>query len=143
MEELWCALCEVELVAALEEFTAIVNGVAPTKKNLTKLGPTVTILATVNGVKVDALVDTGSPVTILSLKFVKVVLSQEQNQFKFITEWTVAMRERLKSPDIVLTGISGERLNVLAQLKVTISQGEYAVTVTALVQKDAQSSLFS
>ena len=53
------------------------------------------------------------------------------------------MRERLKSPDIVLTGISGERLNVLAQLKVTISQGEYAVTVTALVQKDAQSSLFS
>ena len=32
-------------------------------------------------------------------------------------------------------------MNILAQLKVTISQGEYAVTVTALIQKDAPSPL--
>ena len=51
------------------------------------------------------------------------------------------MKERLKSPDIVLTGYSGEQLNILAQLKVTIGQGEYAVTVTALIQKDAPSPL--
>ena len=133
VEELRRALREAELTVTLEECTVIVNGVVPTEKNSTELGPTVTIPALVNGVKVDALVDTGSLVTILSLKFAMVVLSQEQNQFKSIIEWKVAMKERLKSPDIVLTGYSGERLNILAQLKVTISQGEYAVTVTALI----------
>ena len=51
------------------------------------------------------------------------------------------MQERLKSPDIVLTGYGGERLNIQVQLKVTINQGEYAVTVTALVQRDAPSPL--
>ena len=121
VEELRRALHEAELAAVLEECTVIVNGIVPTEKNSTELGPTVTISALVNGVKVDALVDTGSPVTILSLKFAMVVLSQKQNQFKSITEWKVAMKERLKSPDIVLIGYSGERLNILAQLKVTIS----------------------
>ena len=38
----------------------------------------------------DALVDTGSPITVLSLKFAVVVLSWEQNQFKSIAEWKVA-----------------------------------------------------
>ena len=122
MEELQRALCKAELATALEGNTAIVNGVVPTEKNSTKLGPTVTILAAVNGVKVDALVDTGSPITILSFKFAMVVLSQEQNQFKSIAEWKVTMRERLKPPDIALTGYSGEPLNMLAQLEVTISQ---------------------
>ena len=107
VEELRRALREAELTAALEECTVIVNGVVPTEKNSTELGPMVTIPALVNGVKVDTLVDTGSPVTILSLKFAMVVLSQEQNQFKSITEWKIAMKKRLKSPDIVLTGYSG------------------------------------
>ena len=79
VEELQCALREAELAAALDECTAIVNGVVPTEKNSTKLGPMITIPTTVNGIKADALVNTGSPVTILSLKFAMVVLSQEQN----------------------------------------------------------------
>ena len=114
----------------------------PTEKKSTKLGPTVTIPVAVNEVKVDALVDTaGCPITIFLLKFAMVILSQEDNQFKSITEWKVAMRERLKPPDFVLTGYSGEQLNVLAQLKVTINQGEYTVTAIVLFQKDAPSPL--
>ena len=50
------------------------------KKLSAKLGPTVIILAVLNEVEVDALVDTGSPITILSLKFAMVVLSQEYTQ---------------------------------------------------------------
>ena len=81
MEELQCALHEAELATALEECShccwscvAIVVGVVPTEKISTKLGPTVTIPATVNEVKVDVLVDTRSPVTILSFQFTMVVL---------------------------------------------------------------------
>ena len=51
-----------------------------------------------------------------------VVLSQEQNPLSLaIAEWKVAMMERLKLPDI---GYSSGQLKVLAQLQVTISQGE-------------------
>lgn len=42
----------------------------------------VTITATVKVFKLDVLVDTGSLVTIFSVKFAMIVLTQEQNQFK-------------------------------------------------------------
>ena len=46
------------------------------EKKSDNLGPTITVSATVNGVSTETLVDTGSPVTILSLKFAMSVLSQ-------------------------------------------------------------------
>ena len=65
-----CALCEAQIAAALEEcICSHFNGVIPIEKTSTKLGLMVTILATVNGIKADSLVDTGSPATVLSLKF--------------------------------------------------------------------------
>ena len=48
------------------------------------------------------------------------------------------MMERLKLPDI---GYSSGQLKVLAQLQVTISQGEYIVTISALIQNDTPSLL--
>lgn len=48
------------------------------------------------------------------------------------------MTEKLKLPDI---GYSGGPLKVLAQLQVTISQGEYIVTISALILKDTPSPL--
>lgn len=48
------------------------------------------------------------------------------------------MTEKLKLPDI---GYSGGPLKVLAQLQVTISQGEYIMTISALILKDTPSSL--
>ena len=63
--------------------------------------------------------------TILSLKFVMSVLFQEQKQFLSKDEWKIAMKKKLKAPDIVLRSNGGERLNVLAQLEVTISQGNH------------------
>ena len=141
MEELQCAFREAKLAAALDECTAIVNGVVPTERYSTKLSPMITIPESSYSKCSQSRYVSRYRISILSLKFAMVILSQEQNQFKSVIEWKVAMQERLKSPDIVLTGYSGERLNVLAQLKVTISQGDYVVTVTALVQKDAPSPL--
>ena len=132
---------KAELTAALEECTTTVYGVVTSEKKSTNLGPTISISAMVNGVPTEALVDTGSPVTILSLKFAMLVLSQEQKQFPSKEEWKVAMQERLKTPDIVLRSYGGERLNVLAQLEVTISQGDHKVMITTMVQKDAPSPL--
>ena len=53
----------------------------------------------------------------------------------------MAMSKRLRAPDVVLRSYGGERLNVLAQLEVTISQGSHTVTITTLVQKGAPSPL--
>ena len=141
VEDLRCALRKAELTTALEECTTTVYGVVTSEKKSTNLGPTISISAMVNGVPTEALVDTGSPVTILSLKFAMLVLSQEQKQFSSKEEWKVAMQERLKTPDIVLRSYGGERLNVLAQLEVTISQGDHKVMITTMVQKDAPSPL--
>ena len=73
--------------------------------------------------------------------FAMSVLSQEQKQFPSKEEWKMAMSKRLRAPDVVLRSYGGERLNVLAQLEVTISQGSHTVTITTLVQKDAPSPL--
>ena len=141
IEDLRCALRKAELTAALEECTTTVHGVMTSEKKSDNLGPTITVSATVNGVPTEALVDTGSPVTILSLMFAMSVLSQEQIQFPSKEEWKMAMSKRLRAPDVVLRSYGGERLNVLAQLEVTISQGSHTVTITTLVQKDAPSRL--
>ena len=141
VEDLRCALRKAELTAALEECTTTVHGVVTCEKKSDNLGPTITVSATVNGVSTEALVDTESPVTILSLKFAMSVLSQEQKQFPSKEEWKMAMKKRLRAPDIVLRSYGGERLNVLAKLEVTISQGNHTVTITTLVQKDAPSPL--
>ena len=137
IENLRCALRKAELIAAIEECTTTVHGVVTSEKKSDNLGLTITVSATVNGVPTEALVDTGSPVNILSLMFAMSVLSQEQKQFPSKEEWKVAMSKRLRVPDVVLRSYGGERLNVLAQLEVTISQGSHTVTITALVQKDA------
>ena len=77
-----------QVVVAMEEAT--VNGVSfqihRTIKP-TKLGPAVYSEVTVNGANVTALIDTGSPVSIMSLKKAVQILALRKGEFSSPKKW--------------------------------------------------------
>lgn len=67
VEDLRCELHEAELAAGLESRAGTIKNVTWSDGVKSILGPTVTSTVEVNGVPTEALLDTGSPVTIVSL----------------------------------------------------------------------------
>lgn len=142
IQELRQMLREAEVSAGLEEATGSVNVVMfSDTATPTQMGPTITTMICVNGVKTAALVDTGSPVSIMSLKFATEVLSRERGNFLTSQEWKEVMLKRFEHPTISMRSYGGERLNIVAQLKVRLQCGEYDNTAVILVQKDAPHTL--
>ena len=78
VEELRKQLREAEMAAAVENTAGILNMVTASEGTVSQLGPTIFTSMKVNGVPTKALVDTGSPATIISFKFVLMVLAGER-----------------------------------------------------------------
>ena len=79
------------------------------------LGPTIMAKVEVNGVSTEALIDTGSLATIISLDFAMVVMAKERPKFQTVEEWMVATQEKFEEPTISLKNYGGEKLDLLAQ----------------------------
>ena len=123
------------------ELAAAVSETETEGSSETNLGPTITTEVKVNGVSTEALVDTGSPVTIISLDFAMVVMARDRNKFGSVEEWKDATLKRFEPPQVALKNYGGGRLDVMAQLPVCITQGEYKADVKVLVRKDAPNRL--
>lgn len=142
VHELRRMLREAEVDAGLEETVNTMRGVMPSgTESSTEMGPTISITVHVNGVETDALVDTGSPVSIMSLSFAMDVLSEERSNFNTPREWKEAMLQRFEHPTIAMRSYGGERLNIVAQLRVDLQQSNHRKTTTVLVQKGAPHKL--
>ena len=142
VDDLRRQLQEAEVAAAVEGAAATVHGVRSDEGGgLAELGPTITAPIKVNGMTTKALVDTGSPVTIASLAFMMKVLLQEREQYATAQDWSRAIRPRLETPSVTLRSYGGGRLNVVAQIKVVLSQGTHRTDAMVLVQKDAPCEL--
>jgi hypothetical protein len=63
----------------------------------------------VNGVSTEALVDTGSPATIVSLEFVLRVLRKNRTKNQTNDQWMELTREKFKDPDVVLKNYGGQQ----------------------------------
>ena len=115
---------EAEIEEALEKARGRIHGICPIDNAVVEL----------EGVKTEALLDTGSPATIVSLDFlISARLSQkpvEQNQ----EEWEEDFKKTVQSP---LQSYGGKRIFTVGQTEVTIRRGEYSVTATVQVQSDA------
>ena len=85
IHELQERLRQIELTQAIESCSAV-NLVVPAGEGL-RLGPTVYGPVTVNGVTTNALVDTGSPTTIVSLEFFLKVLHRNRPNGQTDLEW--------------------------------------------------------
>ena len=100
---------------------------------LTKLGPAVYSEVTVNGVKVTALIDTGSPVTLMSLKKAVQILALRTGEFRSPQEWKETTIAQLQTPTVLLKSYSGDTLNVVAQLLMILGQDDQEVSSLVLI----------
>ena len=142
IEELRRELRDAELAEDVDKATPAAHNVSPTPGSREcTLGPSVIMQLGVNGVLTDALVDTGSPATIVSLKFILQVLADSKDGQQTAEEWRKKTMERFSAPAVTLTSCGGERLNIVAHIPVVLSQGEQNVDAVVLVQKDARHSL--
>ena len=81
-------LRDVELAEDVDKATPAAHNVSPTPGSREcTLGPSVIVQLGVNGVLTDALVDTGSPATIVSLKFILQVLADSKDGQQTAEEW--------------------------------------------------------
>ena len=135
-------LQEAELAEAAQQAAATIHGVtSEAGAERGRLGPTLMVDVSVNGKTTKALVDTGSPVTIVSLKFIMEVLLQERSKFKTAEEWNQAILLRFEPPAVTLKSYGGGRLNVVGQIGVTLQRGSHSTDALVLVQKDAPCEL--
>ena len=142
VEDLRRKLHEAELAAAVHSTSSIIKNVTlSSNPSKTNLGPVITSKVEVNGITTEALVDTGSPVTIISLDFAMIVMARERNKYKKVEEWQEATLKKFETPEVSLKSYGGERLDILAQLPVRITQGDYQADVKVLVRKNAPTRL--
>lgn len=90
------------------------------------LGPTPTVEVLFEGVPTRALLDTGSPVTIVSLNFVLQALAKQRKESQTPAEWEQEVKPRLSTPKPMLQNYGGGNLDVIRQTSANISRENYA-----------------
>ena len=130
-------LLEVDM--ALQESMATIHGITPgeTEGEL-QLGPTLRAeVEEVEEVPVSALLDTGSLATIVSLKCILGILERERPNFPSAELWRADVERRLEPSALHLRSYGGGRLDLVRQLKVSLSTPDHVVDATIQVQQGA------
>ena len=123
---------------ALSKYAARMHGLSqPSQEMNLGLGPTLTTDIELEGTPVKALVDTGSPVTIVSLDAILNVLSATKSATQTAEEWKTEVNKRLEPSTVVLHNYGGDQLNLVRQIKVTVSKAGRGVDTVVQVQRDA------
>ena len=114
--------------SALDEAMATMYGVTPTNSPAAAtLGPTIRTQVMLEGESVEALVDTGSPATIVSLKCIIDVLARKRPPGQSPQQWREAVQKRLQKPSIPLRNYGGGELNLVRELEVEIERAGYSI----------------
>ncbi len=93
------------------------------------------------GTPVAALLDTGSPVTIVPLDFVLTALAKNRPESQQLEDWKQGVKARLEPPTITLRNHGGGRINIVSQMRVQLWKGGHSVERVVQVQKGAQVNL--
>ena len=129
---------EEEVESALEEATALMHGVATKETTGTgQLGPVLTVDVALEGEMVSALVDTGSPVTIVSLNCLIKLLDKKRRPDQSPAEWRKSVEQRMVPPSMSLFCYGGGKLNLVKQMEVTLSRAGYTSTAIVQIQSGA------
>ena len=115
----------------------VLENAMATVQSDTCLGPSLTTEVKLEGVSVKALVDTGSPSTIVSLKFLVDALAKQKKSDESPAQWRKRVEQRLEPPGPRLKSYGGEKLNTVCQIKVSLSRGEHSAECVAQVQSGA------
>ena len=132
------ALQEVEVDESLSEVVATMRVLKSANGDEgNSLGPTLSACVVFEGIPVEALLDTGSPVTIVSMRFLLEALAKQKPKEQGPTEWAAAVKSHLEPLSLTLHNYGGDELKAVRQLTATISREGHTCTATVLVQKDA------
>ena len=112
---------------------ATLHGVSATNKD-SKLGVVPTAEIVLEGFPVCAVLDTGSPVTIVSMMQ---VLAENKPEQQTPEEWKADTRKRLKKPSVTLHSYGGGELPILCEAVCVLSRGSFTVEAVLQVQRDA------
>ena len=125
---------------ALKKVMATMHSIS-SKESGVELGPDPSALVEFEGEQVKALLDTGSPVTIVSLVFLLKVWAKKRTSEQSPEEWRKQVEKKLEPTPVALRNYGGGRLPVVRQTRVTMSRSGYYVEAVVLVQKDAPAQL--
>ena len=131
-----------DISSELDEIIATMHGITP--DNVTgrvQLGPTLTAMKEVEGEVIEALLDTGSPVTIIQLETLLQILAKKRCSGETPAEWRATVESRLEPSAVVLQNYSGDKLRVVRQIKVTLSCSGHSARAIIQVQKSAPAKL--
>ena len=103
----------------------------------TETGPILTTKVCLEGATAEAILDTGSPVTIVSLEFLLQVLAQKKSGQQTPEAWKTEVKKRLKPPTVTLRSYGGGVLDVVGQICCQVSRGSYKTDAVIQVQNGA------
>ena len=86
------------------------------------LGPTLTPEVILRRDPCEALLDTGSPVTIVSLEFLLQTWAHQKPIDQTTADWEAEVKARLTPPTLTLKNYGGDELTIIRQVTVEISQ---------------------
>lgn len=132
IEDLRERLKQAELSEAVEtaSVAGVLNVVQEGDKSLaSRLGHTIFTPVAVNGVTTYALVDTGSPATIVSLSFALDVLRKSRTVDQMDQQLAEDTLNKFMDPDVTLRSYRGVKLDFIAQTELSLTRGNREVTV--------------
>ena len=98
-------------------------------------GPIVKTEIYLEGHPAVALIDTGSPISIVSIDFLLQTLNQSWPKSTSKEDWMSSVRDQLKPPSMTARIFGGGEVNVICQCTVNLIWGPHKCDATVLVQK--------
>ena len=138
IEDLRKELHALEVAGAVEQTSGTMSTVeaeGECEVSGARLGPAVFAAVGVNGVETKALVDTGSPATIVSLDFVMTVFARQRKREVTPAQWREETIKKFSVPDVTLKGYGGQRVDIISQVPLSLSRDDCMVDAVVLVQK--------
>ena len=140
--ELHCQLQEAELKEALTKTSATMHVIQSTGTSKgAQLGPTLTADVELEGSSTQALLDTGLPVTIVSLQFLLEAIARQRPKSQSPDDWRAAVEKRLEPSTVTLQNYGVQRLGIVRQIKVGIARPGCSVEAVIQVHQDAPTNL--
>ena len=109
----------------------------PEQQQDVKLGLTPTTEVNFEGMNVQALLDTGSPVTIVSAEFLFQALAKHRLPDQTVKEWEDSVRKRLQYSSVKLQSYGGGKLNIVGQIEVKLERGSNQTRAVVQIQNKA------
>ena len=95
------------------------------------------IIQSLENITITALLDTGSPATIVSLDFLLQTLAKQKGENETAQAWRARVEKRLEPPSIPLRSYGGQPLNIVGQITVNICRGDHKASVGVHIQQAA------